>query len=300
MRSIVTFLTIPVLSALLLMPSASAAAVKWERDVERGLQTANQLGKPVFMKFTADWCGYCKKMEHETFTKPAVAAAVNQNFVPVLVDADEHEALVEHLGIEGLPAMLIVSPEMVILEKISGYHTEEKLMPKISVGLAKFRSQQSQQTAVAANGKTAQSPTRPVSAGSEQVVAPSPFAKTAKPSQPQTEPQRPAFGGLCLPAVNETRSLISGTPKIAAKYRGKVLYFSEQKYLDKFKKEPTKYWPQRAGACPVTMVEDSQVVEGQLQFAAVFRGKLWVTKDAAAMKKFVDNPASYVDALPAQ
>jgi len=252
------------------------------------------------MKFTAEWCGYCKKMEKETFTKPNVADAVNQNFVPVLVDADKHEALVEHLQIKGLPAMLIVSPEMVILEKISGYQTEEKLMPKITVGLAKFRSRQNANSAVASKAAAPQPPTRAVSAGSSEVVAPSLFAQTTAPTPPPQKTIQPAFGGLCLPAVNETRSLVSGTPKIAARYRGKVLYFSEQKYLDKFKQDPAKYWPQRDGACPVTAVEDQQQVEGQLQFAAMFRDKLWVTRDAESMKKFVDNPARYVDALPAQ
>lgn len=276
------------------VPSAHAIAahVNWSHDVEAALQEANRTRRLVFMKFTADWCGYCKKMERETFTRPAVAEFVNREFVPVLVDADKHADLVKHLKIRGFPAMLIVSPEMVILERISGYQTEQKLMPTLRTAVATHQIKPAQGTE-----------TRTVSA--QNSGQPSPQTISQPDIRPATATQNsipsdtggaPAFGGLCLPGVRNTRSLISGTPQWTTVYRGKKLYFSSDEQRQSFLASPAKYWPADDGNCPVLQLEQGRRVEGRLEFAAMFRGRLWVMHSAAAMRNFVAEPATYVEA----
>ena len=282
--------------------TVSAAHVNWLTDVETGLQQANGAGRLVLLKFTADWCGYCKKMERETFSRPAVADLVNQQFVPVLVDADKYQTLVKHLKIKGLPAILVVSPDMVILERISGYQTEQKLIPIWNRVLQKNRPVSAQPSTVAASPGFTPPATQPTSnnpftqTSSGTATAANPFKTTQKAAAPAVF-DKPAFGGLCLPGVNETRSLINGMPQFAIKYRGKTLYFSSQKQLQKFQATPEKYWPMKDGACPVTLAETGRVTEGRLEYGAMFRGKLWFTSSPEQMKKFVASPARFVDAL---
>lgn len=282
--------------------TASADHVNWVTDVETGLQQANASGRLVLLKFTADWCGYCKKMERETFTKPAVASLVNQQFVPVLVDADKYQVLVKHLKIKGLPAILVASPDMVILQRISGYQTEDKLLPILNGVLRANQSAKTQSVAVAGSSGFTPPATRPASnnpfkqASAGNVTAANPFKTTQKPTRPAVV-DKPAFGGLCLPGVSDTRSLINGMPQFAIKYRGKTLYFSSQEQLQKFKATPGKYWPMRDGACPVTLAETGRIAEGRLEYGAMFRGKLWFTSSPEQMKKFVASPARFVDAL---
>src|SRR5690606_22480607 len=48
-------------------------------------------------------------------------------FVPVEVDADKNPRLVEAVGVEGLPTTVIVSPELRVLKKITGYHPPHEL-----------------------------------------------------------------------------------------------------------------------------------------------------------------------------
>ncbi|MEZ6129554.1 MAG: thioredoxin family protein [Planctomycetaceae bacterium] len=284
---------------------ASADHVQWNSNVETSLRTANDSGKLVLMKFTADWCGYCKKMERETFARPQVAALVNSQFVPVLVDADQHKALVEHLKIQGLPAILVVSPEMVILERISGFQTEDKLLPKLTHIVARHQQTHPSQMTVAASSGFAPAATRPVS---QQTMAPKPPVETTQqapfqPTAPTGPPavfDEPSFAGLCLPAVQETRSLVRGIPQFAARYRGKTLYFSTEEHLQKFQKDPTRYWPMRDGVCPVQLLETGQSVEGRLEYAAMFRDRLWVMSSPENMQTFVAHPAHFVDALEAR
>lgn len=272
-------------ASLLLLCCTSVAlgdGVRWNTNVESSLQQANQAGRLVLMKFTADWCVYCKKMERDTFAKPAVAGFVNQNFVPALVDADKHKQLVQHLKIKGLPAILIVSPDMVILERISGYQTEAKLLPALKRAVAKHGSK------VSAKQPEVRTVSRPTF--NPQVTQPA-----AKPTQPAVIAQ-PAFGGLCLPSVTEQRSLVSGTPQYALTYQGKTLYFRDAGQVQKFRSNPAKFWPARNGNCPVSEA-GGQKVEGRLEYAAMYNKQLWFTSSPEKMKAFLANPSAYVTAL---
>lgn len=258
------------------------AEVRWSTDIEGSLKAANAQQRLVLMKFTATWCGPCKRMEKETFGDPAVANLVNQSFVPVLVDGDKHKDLVKHLQVVGFPSILVVSPEMIILHREKGYKTAKELMPALQKLVVQHQSK----------------------SGQRMAMAPATNAATARPvSQTRPSPQvpqvvKPSFEGLCLPAVFKTRGLVKGTPQFSLQYRGKTLYFSSAEHMQEFKTNTSKYWPSRDGLCPVTLAEEGRRVEGKLQYAAMFRGKLWLTSDAEKMKRFVILPARFVDALP--
>lgn len=266
------------------LPTTFGDEVRWNTNVESSLQQANQSGQLVLMKFTADWCVYCKKMERDTFAKPAVAGFVNQNFVPALVDADKHQQLVKHLKIKGLPAILIVSPDMVILERISGYQTEAKLLPTLK-------------RAIATHGSKVSASQPQLRTVSQPALDPTMTRPTA-PTKPAPKPAvtKPAFGGLCLPSVTEQRSLVSGTPQHSLAYQGKFLYFRDAAQKQKFLSNPTRFWPARNGNCPVSET-GGQKIEGRLEYAAMYNKQLWFTASPEKMKAFIANPSAYVAAL---
>lgn len=109
----------------------SAADRPWGTDPEKALQTAAQTGRPVFMQFSASWCAICKRMEKSTLADPDVAARISRSYVPVRVDADRHSDLVKDLEIKGLPAILIVSPDLEILHRISGFQTVDAMLTEL-------------------------------------------------------------------------------------------------------------------------------------------------------------------------
>ena len=88
--------------------------VKTVDDLSQVLAAAGREGRPVMLDFYADWCVSCKEMERDTFSDPAVQAALAdavlvQADVTVYDDADR--ALLERFGLFGPPAILFFSAD---------------------------------------------------------------------------------------------------------------------------------------------------------------------------------------------
>jgi len=94
-----------ILGGLLLLIPAHAMAgnvVKWYPHDE-GLVLAKIENKKPFVHFWAEWCGYCKKMEKETFGAAAVIAYLNANFIPIKVNTDRERQTAAKYNIRPIP-----------------------------------------------------------------------------------------------------------------------------------------------------------------------------------------------------
>ncbi len=71
----------------LLSPFTSATAQTQWRTIEDAATT--QIGSRFYLvDFYTAWCGYCKKMDRETFSDPTVAKILNRYFYPVKFNAE--------------------------------------------------------------------------------------------------------------------------------------------------------------------------------------------------------------------
>src|SRR5262245_24739094 len=73
------------------------------------LAKAKAAGKPVFVDFSTEWCGWCKKLDRDTFSRASVAEAMKA-LVCVHVDAEKGEgpALAERYHASGFPTLVVV------------------------------------------------------------------------------------------------------------------------------------------------------------------------------------------------
>ncbi|MFB6072414.1 MAG: thioredoxin domain-containing protein [Halobacterium sp.] len=63
--------------------------VDWQPWDEKAFAAARERDVPIFLSIGYSACHWCHVMEEESFSDPEIAAALNENFVPVKVDREE-------------------------------------------------------------------------------------------------------------------------------------------------------------------------------------------------------------------
>lgn len=69
--------------------------MSWQEAMSAA-NTAKKEGKTpkmIFVDIYTDWCGWCKKMDKETFQQPAIADYLNKHFYPVKFNAEQKESI---------------------------------------------------------------------------------------------------------------------------------------------------------------------------------------------------------------
>jgi uncharacterized protein YyaL (SSP411 family) len=66
-----------------LLAEEDAPKVQWQTDTPLAAKLAVEQGKPILVRFGADWCTYCKKMDHYAFNDDDICAKINEHFIPL-------------------------------------------------------------------------------------------------------------------------------------------------------------------------------------------------------------------------
>ncbi len=63
-------------------------------SIEEAERLSKENPKKIFVDIYTDWCGWCKRMEANTFSHPQIAAYINENFYAVKLNAEQAEPIV--------------------------------------------------------------------------------------------------------------------------------------------------------------------------------------------------------------
>lgn len=138
----IKLLSIFIISIGLLPLNDKSEVVKWV-SLEQALESNKSNPKPIFIDFTAEWCGWCKVMDKNTFSDVNVSAYMNENFYSVRLDYDSKEQveffgekytpreLGEKYKVPGLPTILLVAPDNKKSKTLVGYKKPDPFLAKL-------------------------------------------------------------------------------------------------------------------------------------------------------------------------
>ncbi len=130
-----TKMIVAVLAALLLaVPLSSCTSggkteLKWVK-FDQGLAEAQKTGKKVLIDVYTDWCGWCKRMDADTYSNTALASYLSSKYVLVKLNAESgnqvtykgqkmtEQELAGAFGITGYPTTVFLKSSG---EPITGY-----------------------------------------------------------------------------------------------------------------------------------------------------------------------------------
>jgi thiol:disulfide interchange protein len=111
------------LSSWLASPSLSAE-LPWSKDVNEGLAEAKRAHKYALADVYTDWCGWCKRLDRETFSNDGMVKFLSEKFVCVKANAEDNGAgqkLAGQYRVSGYPCALVFDPNGKFIGKVSGY-----------------------------------------------------------------------------------------------------------------------------------------------------------------------------------
>ena len=131
--------------------SAQTAPVKWH-SIEEAVNLAKSDPRPIFIDTYTDWCGWCKKLDKDTFSNPVIADILNTKYYAVKFDAEGSEpvtfqgrqfindgkigkthqlayALLQ--GQLGYPSIVFLTAKSELITPVSGYRTPAQIEPML-------------------------------------------------------------------------------------------------------------------------------------------------------------------------
>jgi thioredoxin-related protein len=129
--------------------SSRKMQVKWMK-FEDAVAASQKEPRKIFVDIYADWCGWCKVLDRDTFSDTAVAKILNEQYYPVKLDAESREthtlpdgrkvsspelaatlAASKPGGKYGLPTMVVLNEQASILTRIQGAQKPNFMTPAL-------------------------------------------------------------------------------------------------------------------------------------------------------------------------
>lgn len=118
-------------------PNNKAKSIEW-LNIEEVQEKVKEEPRKVFIDVYTDWCGWCKKMDKETFAAPEVVEYVSNNYYAVKMDAESKDSVTFHdqtltkrelarsLRVQSFPTIIFFNEELTRFQPAPGYRNAEQ------------------------------------------------------------------------------------------------------------------------------------------------------------------------------
>ncbi len=115
-----------VVCTMLCGATSPAYAISWIDDMDEGLKEAASRNAPIMVDFYTDWCGWCKKLDADTYSDKTINA-LSDKFVCVKINADKNRELTRQFKVTGYPTIVFLKANGDVAEVRPGYVKADQL-----------------------------------------------------------------------------------------------------------------------------------------------------------------------------
>ncbi len=108
--------------------SNSEINIQWNTDLNAAFGLAQKSNKLVFADFYADWCGYCKQLDEDTFVNQNVKQKFAQSYVLVKINVDQNPELASKYQVYSLPTLIIMDSNGNVIKRQEGFVSAGELL----------------------------------------------------------------------------------------------------------------------------------------------------------------------------
>lgn len=151
MKNLITLLIFSSIALLLAFRYPAKKEIEW-MDWNEAYEEARKSDKILLIDAYTDWCGWCKRMDKDTYSKPDIINYVNKHFIPVKFNPEIKNKVYKVNGEEmtgpellyalsggqrvGYPSTFFLSIEKNEVQKESGYKGPEQFKTILEQKLA--------------------------------------------------------------------------------------------------------------------------------------------------------------------
>ena len=134
------YISILLFALFLSFPANAQDQIKWLK-FEEAIAANAQSPKMLLVDVYTDWCGWCKKMDKDTFTDPKVIAYINSNFYAVKMNAEDTKRTFDFMGkeyteatmaaamqVRSYPNFVVIEPKLQNIAQLPGYRAPEAFL----------------------------------------------------------------------------------------------------------------------------------------------------------------------------
>lgn len=105
-------MTAPLALALVLLGGTGQPSIRWEHRFDEAVKKARAAKKPIMIDFWADWCGWCHRLDQQTYVDPVVVK-LSEQFVALKIDTEggkKNQEIALQYNVATLPTITFITP----------------------------------------------------------------------------------------------------------------------------------------------------------------------------------------------
>jgi protein disulfide-isomerase len=302
--------------ALFFGATTSQAQIQWQTDLKSAHQQAQATGKLMLVHFYSDNCVWCDRLEAGAFANPSVAAAIQQQFIPVKVHAGQSPKIASHFSVSQWPTDVIVDASGTVHGRSVSPQGPSEFVGMLDKSLAHAgKGTTSTQNIAQVPPSQTKAPTAEVPAGRPSVSAVTASHQSPGMSLPtspdlapvaevQTNSAPPvALEGFCSVTIVEKDQWQPGERKFGVIHMGQTFLFTSEEAQRKFLAEPFRFAPVLSGMDVVHYFDGKAEVAGKRELSCKWRDRVYLFADQSTFDRFYanyDHYAQVIDRLEAR